>query len=356
MQDRSASKAEAIVGCILGTAVGDAMGLPFEGLSRSRQLKLCPRLDGCRFVFGKGMTSDDTEHTCLLAQSLIVSAGQTDRFVSDFSRRLRFWLLGLPAGVGLATLKSVIKLWLSYSGADSGVRSAGNGPAMRSALIGVCFGHEPDRMRALVGASTRITHTDERAEVGALAVALAAHFSAEHEVSSRDYIAALQAMLGPRDGEFLDLIERAAASAAAGESSADFARKIGCPHGVSGYIYHTVPVVLQTWMRHRDHYAQGIAEIIRCGGDTDTTAAILGAIVGAGVGRDGIPESWLDGIREWPRTIPWMERLGRRLAEVCADREARQALPLSVSGLFLRNFVFLLLVLAHGFRRVLPPY
>ena len=50
------------------------------------------------------MISDDTEHTCLLAQSLIVSAGQTERFVSDFSWRLRFWLLGLPSGVGLATL------------------------------------------------------------------------------------------------------------------------------------------------------------------------------------------------------------------------------------------------------------
>ena len=50
-------------------------------------------------------------------------------------------------------------------------------------------------------------------------------------------------------------------------------------------------------------------ETVACGGDTDTTAAIVGGIVGSGVGKAGIPPQWISGIREWPRTVAWMERL-----------------------------------------------
>ena len=50
------------------------IGLPYEGLSKRRQYHLYPILKGHNFIFGKGMISDDTEHTCRVAQSLIVSS------------------------------------------------------------------------------------------------------------------------------------------------------------------------------------------------------------------------------------------------------------------------------------------
>ena len=58
----------AVTGCLLGTAVGDALGLACEGLSKARQRRLYPDLAGYHFLFGRGMTSDDTEHTCMLAR------------------------------------------------------------------------------------------------------------------------------------------------------------------------------------------------------------------------------------------------------------------------------------------------
>jgi ADP-ribosylglycohydrolase len=86
-----------IIGCLLGTAVGDALGLPYEGLAK-RKIKL--PIDRHRFLFGRGMVSDDTEHTCMVAQSLIVSAGDERIFAKALAWRLRFWLLLLPAGIG----------------------------------------------------------------------------------------------------------------------------------------------------------------------------------------------------------------------------------------------------------------
>jgi ADP-ribosylglycohydrolase len=99
---------DSIIGCLLGTAVGDAIGLPCEGLSKRRQDLLYPTLDGHHFLFGRGMISDDTEHTCMVAQALIISAGDVQTFKKDLALRLRFWLLGLPAGIGYATLKSFV--------------------------------------------------------------------------------------------------------------------------------------------------------------------------------------------------------------------------------------------------------
>jgi ADP-ribosyl-[dinitrogen reductase] hydrolase len=359
-----ASKHHAITGCILGTAVGDAMGLACEGLSRRRQSRLFPRLDGYRLLpFGKGMCSDDTEHTCMLAQSLIATAGSRSaddmqrRFSSNFAWRLRFWVLGMPAGIGFATLRAIFKLWIGFPPRYSGVYSAGNGPAMRVAPIGVCYGDDPALMRALVRTATRITHTDPKAEHGALAVALAAHLSASGaDISPADYGRRLREALGGEPGELLPLVERVVQSVARGESTADFAAGAGCAHGISGYIFHTVPAALHAWLSHQGDYRASVMTIIRLGGDTDTAAAIVGAIAGARVGRDGIPAQWLRDLWEWPRTVAWMEALSERLAQRCEDRLNGGALPLSRLLLLVRNALFIPLVLAHGLRRLLPPY
>ena len=66
---------------------------------------------------------------------------------------------------------------MRFSSQNCGGYSAGNGPAMRSPILGVCFGAETERLKHLVCASTRLTHTDPKAEFGAIAVALAAHLS-----------------------------------------------------------------------------------------------------------------------------------------------------------------------------------
>jgi len=356
------AKTRAIIGCLLGTAVGDAMGLAAEGLSRRRQARFFPDLSGYHLIFGKGMCSDDTEHSCLLAQSLAETAhGELDhverRFAAHLGWQLRFWLLGLPAGIGFATLRSILKLWMGFPPRLSGVNSAGNGPAMRVALIGVCFGEDLPRMRALVRIATRITHTDPKAEHGALAIALAAHMAAKEDVvSPQAYASALRKLLGPDGQELCDMVDRAADNAAAGESTHAYVSTIGCENGVSGYMFHSVPAALHAWLRQPDDYAAAITEVIRLGGDTDTVAAITGAIAGTRCGKEGIPPRWIADLREWPRTVTWMEKLARTLADCCEDGVNRTAPRAGIVRLLLRNTLFMVVVLMHGFRRLLPPY
>jgi ADP-ribosylglycohydrolase len=82
------------------------------------------------------MVSDDTEHTCMVAQALLAAGNDVVAFAGQLARRLRLWLLGLPAGMGRATLRATLKLWLRFPPKRSGMLSAGNGPAMRSPVLG----------------------------------------------------------------------------------------------------------------------------------------------------------------------------------------------------------------------------
>ena len=351
-------RAEAAAGCILGTAVGDALGLACEGLSADRQKRWLPSLDGYHLLFGKGLCSDDTEHACMIAQSIIVSGGDEKSFARDFAWRLRWWLVGLPAGIGLATLRSILKLWLFVPGRWRGVYSAGNAPAMRSALLGVCFADDEARLTRINHLAARLTHTDPKAECGALAIALAARCSMRGQ-GVETYLADLArcaAPLGAAGAELVALAARARDSAGKGEATRGFVKSLGCIDGVSGYMYHSVPAVLHAWFLHPRDYARAVTTIIRCGGDTDTTAAMLGAIVGAGVGRTGIPEKWIGDLVEWPRTASWMESLARKAVDATQSGEPGAAQPLSIVGLALRNAAFFMIVLGHGLRRLLPPY
>ena len=200
------------VGCLLGTAVGDALGLPYEGLSTRRAARLFPDRRRHHLLLNRGMVSDDTEHACFTAQALMRARGNADLFRKRLARSLRWWLLALPAGVGSATARSIVKLWLGWPSDRSGIYSAGNGPAMRSAIIGVVHRDDLGALRRFVEASTRVTHTDPKAYFAALAVALAAAYSSRHtSPSAADFCAELQSLLDDEGAaEFLELVRQQA--------------------------------------------------------------------------------------------------------------------------------------------------
>jgi ADP-ribosylglycohydrolase len=88
-------RTDTLTGVLLGTAVGDALGLPREGLSprRARRLFGGPPLRH-RLVFGRGMVSDDTEHACVTAQALLrsprrTSSGASSRLIDSLVSRPR---------------------------------------------------------------------------------------------------------------------------------------------------------------------------------------------------------------------------------------------------------------------------
>jgi ADP-ribosyl-[dinitrogen reductase] hydrolase len=315
-----------IAGLLLGTAVGDSLGLPREGLSARRARRLYPGPLRQRL----GMTSDDTEHACMTRQALLAEPDDPVRFARVLRRKLRWWLVALPPAIGWGTLRALA--------IGRGVRSAGNGAVMRAPIIGAMI-DDLDRIEPFVAASTAITHRDPRAHAGALAIAIAAH----HAVRDRTdgVLAAIRARVADR--ELLGSLDRIEASL--DRPPAELARELGLERGVTGYVHHTVPMCLHAWLRSPRDFVRAVTEVIELGGDADSTGAIVGALAGASAGEAAIPPAWL-AIRDAPRSLAWIRALAGATSPI------RLAWPLVP----VRNALFAVIVVAIGLRRLLPPY
>jgi len=339
---------QSCAGILVGTAIGDSLGLPAEGLSRSRIQALWHGEWKHRFLFGWGMVSDDTEHSALTALCLMSSGKDAAAFQRALSWKLRLWFACLPPGVGLATARACIKMWLGF-GSRSGVFSAGNGPAMRAAIIGAVLSEDALRRREFVTASTCLTHTDPKANWAALAVAECSAMEAQQAFSVADARRRLSAISAKV--EWLDLVERIFRQLEAGVSVDEFAGSLGLRDGVSGYSLHSIPVAIFAWLRHRPDLERALVAALDCGGDTDSVAAIVGALGGSALGPDKLPRKWITPIHDWPWGVTRLRKIGTSLGDP-SGKAPWLAWPL----ILLRNLAVLLVVLGHGFRRLLPPY
>jgi ADP-ribosylglycohydrolase len=348
---------DAIVGCLLGGAVGDAIGLPWEGLSRGRiaaALGAAPLQHA--LIGARGMISDDTEHACMTGQALLAAPGDSRAFARSLAWRLRGWLLGAPVSVGWGTLRALVRLWLGWSPERSGVDSAGNGPAMRAAILGACVGADPVRLEAFVIRSTRMTHADPRALAGALAIARAAAAIVYRRGAADPPALLAELARSTEDAELAKALALAHAHLLRGDPAETFACALGQVQGVSGYVHHTVPVALYCWASAPRDVGAAVEQAVRLGGDTDTVAAIVGGLAGAAGGTSAIPPMWLSGMEEAPRSVAWITELGERLARCFGQSPARSdegPLAISWPRLLLRNLKFAAIVLAHGLARVL---
>jgi len=354
------SQYDTIAGCLLGGAVGDALGLPYERLKSSRVNRLFGAIDHQfkhHLFFDRGMISDDTEHSLFTAMAIGKANGDAGNFSRHLAGFLKRWIIAFPAGVGKATLIACGRLLVGVSPERSGIFSAGNGPAMRAPIIGVLAKNDHQLIQ-LVKRSSRITHTDPKAEIGALAVAAASRYASQRgHIDADDYLGYLTHLLDLSEfkntTEFLELLSPLFSSIRNNQTTEEYARQSGLNFGVSGYIYHTVPIVLHAWLSDPNNYQEAVLSVIRCGGDTDTTAAITGGIVGAHTGKAGIPPSWIDGLLEFPFSVRFIEKLSKDLAN---GKEIRSYPMIYFPIVLLRNLFFFVVIMFHVFRRLLPPY
>jgi len=334
---------DAITACLLGGALGDSIGLPSEGMRAARIARLrSGPLQQC--LIGKsGMVSDDTEHAVMTLLSLREAGYDADCFARKLASRLRWWLASVPAGIGLATAKSIIRLWLGFRPSRSGVRSAGNGPLMRAPVIGVRFANDENLRNRFTDASTLITHRDPRALECARMIALVAAIAANNEqpAPATEILDALDAITTSE--EMRTRLQLLRGALLRNDSVTEFADSFSAKKGyVTGFAPDSAAVAIHAWLRHRNDFRATIEEVIRAGGDTDTTAFITGSIAAIECGSANLPEDWLKGLRDWPINRSLLAKIGD------GKRCRYPVWPLSL----IRNSAFFIIVLCHGFRRL----
>lgn len=296
------------VGSVLGLALGDALGAPFESLRSYQIPSSIPALELPWMDLPPGSTTDGTA----MARNLIGSLALHARLApEDVLHRHIQWSTTVPARAGSFTRRVLVRASTGDADAARAVweergpeASAGSGSVMYCGPLGVGYASRPEELHEAGPALSALTHWDERCgtAVTALTLAVAALVRGEHvEASIQGALIAVEDRPGGEELEFLvDAI---------GES-----RAIDGPD--RGFCLFAAGAALQAPLRYQTFEA-GLLGVVALGGDTGANAAAAGALLGAIAGRSGLPGDWLGRLRDRSGIEAEAEALG-----VLAERES----------------------------------
>jgi ADP-ribosyl-[dinitrogen reductase] hydrolase len=282
---------ERVVGCVVGLALGDALGAPLEGLRSTLVPHPIPLLEIPWGPFPPGSTTDDTA----LARNLVRSLVARGRFdPEDLIARHVEWFTDDRRGIGLLTFR-VLRGVFEGGRADELAKaawedrgpevSAGNGSVMYCAPLGAAYANRPERLLDVAPRMSALTHYDGRCRTAVLAVTLAVAALVRGEPAEAAVRDALALALDREGGEELEFLVDAV-----GET-----RAIDGPD--MGFCLYTAAVGLQTVAR-ASSFEEGLLQVMEFGGDADTNGAVAGGLLGAAVGIDGLPAAWLERLQE----------------------------------------------------------
>ena len=307
---------DAIHGLMIGVAIGDAVGLSREGLSRRGALKMFgrPKL-AYRLLPGVGVYSDDTQLMLMSAQSILRSFSEWRPFSRSYLSRLGWYALSLPAGAGKATMIAALKSWLRVTGLPSGCNSAGNGPVTRAMFLTLALHGTDHRIAKWVEDSTRLTHTHPLAIDGCLVISRLTQLAGITWTKSLDVSEALQqAVSVSKEPELRNKLAELKPFLDRSRSPSAVARHFGWEKGISGFIVPTTVMAAYCFLRYPNNFDQAVRSAIRLGGDTDSVAAIVGGLVGAHIGYQKLPSDLIERLKVAPHDAVWIGEMAERLS------------------------------------------
>jgi len=273
-------------GALLGLVVGNQLGVPTERLGTAKAIREAfPQ--GVRDLAAPPQGSpfdDDAAMTLLLAESL---AEKGDFDAHDVAERWVRWMQRDGRGIGLTTQRALRLIERGTEPFEAGrlahtARAASNGAVMRCIPVALRYHDNVDRLIRVSTQQAAITHSDERCTWGAVAVNLAAR---ELLHGNQHFV---EEVLHRLQGAPRALIE--AIGRVPWEQESDLPI---CVSGEAGYVVHCVEIAFWCGM-HRPSLEEALIFLAEAGGDTDTNAAVAGALLGAREGEAAIPPRWLE--------------------------------------------------------------
>jgi len=279
-------------GSLLGLVAGNQLGVPTEHMGTP---------DAIRKAFPNGVVDlapapknspydDDAAMALLLGESLLASRGFD---ANDVARRWVKWMKVDGRGIGITTKRALTLIDRGKEPFEAGRlanqenpgRSAGNGSVMRCLPVALRYHDDPDRLIRVSTQQAAITHADERCTWGAAAVNLAARELLHGNIYFVDEV---MHRIGDRAPRVLrEAIHRVPRER---ESDLPIARA-----GEAGYVVHCVEIAFW-FVTHDRSLEEALIALAQAGGDTDTNAAVAGALLGARYGDIALPPRWIDKI------------------------------------------------------------
>lgn len=277
-------------GSMLGGAIGDAIGGEYENVEQSPK-------DPSIFVWGEPKKknlawrlSDDTQLSMATCESIIESNGAFPEKIAQ--KFLQWYKRGKLSGLGSATLQAIRGLengghWALVG--KRGEQAAGNGAAMRIAPLAF-MGTTIDK--GLIRDLCRITHHNDEAYIGSLAVIIAIRSMLEPGSLPSNWLETITTQLPDTNiRDRIGKISKIDAKRPIPEVAEEF--------GNTGYVVDSIPLALFAVERSQKiGFEKAMDEIILSGGDTDTNASIFGQIAGAKMGYGKLPKHWVEELKK----------------------------------------------------------
>lgn len=301
---------ERFTGCLVGLAVGDALGAPLEFMPRD---EIAATFGEVRELIGGGWLNvepgewtDDTQLALAIAES-IVRLGRIDP--PDIAARFVGWLRTGPKDVGNLTRAAIRYHEQGLPWGEVGPRivadfpggSAGNGSLMRCAPVALFQAQRPAALLRDSAIVSEITHANPLSVWGSIAVNLAI----------------VEFLHGRRDGA----IERVAGQIPERAVADTLRAAATLPRRAvrsGGYVLETVGAAFWA-LAQGETFEEVLVAAINLGGDADTVGAVAGALAGARDGVSAIPERWMQQVRAVDR----LADLGLALHRLARKEEAR---------------------------------
>jgi len=287
------------IATLVGCAIGDALGQSFEMCSTDN-----PKLQNWDGLFRDGATfwrrdnhfqySDDTLMSMALAASLLEHQGFNPE---DVAQKYLAWMeSGNTRGIGGTTAAALTRIKLGAHYTESGLilnadgtPVGGNGTAMRASPIGLVYRNNLSKLLEVAMEDASITHNSLEPKLGSIAVALATALLANRTASPQDVVYQISDLLP--DSVLKSKLELVQKWLEQGTELGSIAAEALAEIGTAGYVPETVGAAFFC-LGASNNFRDCVVMAVRAGGDTDTTAAVAGALAGTWYGVEGISEEY----------------------------------------------------------------
>ena len=284
-----------IKGVIFGQAIGDALGLGTEFMTKKEVDKFYPNgltyydqiiQDYHRERWAKGAWTDDTDMMLCIANAIIKDK---DIKLSTIAQNFKDWFNGEPLGIGSNTFK--VLSFKDYTnnpqkGAEiiwnlSGKKSAANGAVMRTSVVGL-WNNDTEKHATEI---CKLTHYDPRCVGSCAIIALLIN-----NLVYKNQMLSLEQLIeiGERyDSRIREYLEQA--------SQCERIEELVLDDSSMGYTLKTLAAAI--WcLFHCNSFEEGLLAVVNAGGDADTNAAVACSLLGARYGMSTIPQKYIDGL------------------------------------------------------------
>lgn len=322
-------------GSLIGVAIGDTLGHPFEGMLRdgiySQFTNFEDFINENKKLFNT--YTDDTQLTIHTAQALIKGKGfNVHNFIEEYVK----WLDDPPIGAGYGCITAVRKLKYRIPWKEAASNSGGNGTTMRIAPIGLFYNKDTKALKSAAIKSSSLTHSHPAASAGAVVIASAIAYLIDKEPKSGfsideffdEIISSISNSQDEIWEEFYQILGKLRKSldlpieaglikfSQSGVKSPYFIEEYLGKAFVHPYTISTVVCAIFIFLKNLNSFKECIFKLATAGGDSDTVGAIGGSLAGVYFGMKNIPDDLIQMVKNYKKIL----KISEDLFEIFKDK------------------------------------